>query len=94
MVHCAKCGVVPVPESQLPVKCPTGSISARAGNPLDADLAWKNIACPHCGGPATRDTDTLDTFVDSSWYFVRFCDPHAGTPVNRVAADYWLPVDQ
>ncbi len=94
MVHCAKCGVVPVKESDLPIALPADIAFNVKGNPLDADLAWKNVACPKCGGAAHRDTDTLDTFVDSSWYFVRFTDTAAQAPVNRGAADYWLPVDQ
>jgi leucyl-tRNA synthetase len=64
------------------------------GNPLDHHTAWKTVACPVCGAPARRDTDTLDTFVDSSWYFARFCDTQSELPVSREAADYWLPVDQ
>jgi leucyl-tRNA synthetase len=94
MVHCAKCGVVALKESDLPVLLPEKLDFSKSGNPLDRDLAWKTTTCPDCGGPATRDTDTLDTFADSSWYFARFCDPHAQTPVNKDAADYWLPVDQ
>jgi leucyl-tRNA synthetase len=94
MVHCPKCGVVALKESDLPVLLPEKIDFSKSGNPLDRDLAWKNITCPDCGGPATRDTDTLDTFADSSWYFARFCDPHAQEPVNKQAADYWLPVDQ
>ena len=94
MVHCVKCGVVALKESDLPVLLPEKIDFSKSGNPLDRDLAWKNIMCPTCGGPAHRDTDTLDTFADSSWYFARFCDPHAQEPVNKDAADYWLPVDQ
>ncbi len=94
MVHCPKCGVVALKESDLPVLLPEKIDFSKSGNPLDRDLAWKTTTCPDCGGPATRDTDTLDTFADSSWYFARFCDPHAETPVNKDAADYWLPVDQ
>ncbi len=94
MVHCAKCGVVALAESDLPVLLPEKIDFSKSGNPLDRDLAWKNVTCPQCGGPAHRDTDTLDTFADSSWYFARFCDPHADAPVNKAAADYWLPVDQ
>ncbi|HSZ11507.1 MAG TPA: leucine--tRNA ligase, partial [Rhizomicrobium sp.] len=94
MVHCAKCGVVPVAPSDLPVLLPEELKFDVRGNPLDHDPTWKHVKCPSCGGEAVRDTDTLDTFVDSSWYFARFCDPHASTPVDRNAVDYWLPVDQ
>jgi leucyl-tRNA synthetase len=94
VVHCAKCGVVALPESALPVKLPEKIDFSKTGNPLDRDLAWKNTTCPSCGGAAVRDTDTLDTFADSSWYFARFCAPHAAEPVEKAAADYWLPVDQ
>ena len=94
MIHCAKCGVVPVPKDQLPVKLPDVINFNVKGNPLDADTSWKSATCPTCKGSATRDTDTLDTFADSSWYFVRFTNPAADEPVDRAAADYWLPVDQ
>jgi leucyl-tRNA synthetase len=94
MVHCATCGVVPVPEGALPVLLPEKINFAVRGNPLDADLDWKTSVCPSCGEAAVRDTDTLDTFADSSWYFARFTDPASDTPVNKKAADYWLPVDQ
>ena len=94
VVHCAKCGVVAVKEADLPVLLPDAIDFSKIGNPLDRDLKWKATTCPDCGGPATRDTDTLDTFVDSSWYFARFTDSHAKDPVNKQAADYWLPVDQ
>ena len=94
VVHCAACGIVPVPESELPVVLPKDVAFDRPGNPLDWHDAWRNVPCPQCGGPALRETDTLDTFVDSSWYFARFCSPGAATPVDRAAADYWLPVDQ
>ena len=94
MVHCAKCGVVPVAEKDLPVTLPDTIDFAVHGNPLDHDPLWKHTTCPSCGGQAMRDTDTLDTFVDSSWYFARFCDTHAKEPINRDATNYWLPVDQ
>ena len=94
VIHCAKCGVVPVPETDLPVKLPDTINFSVHGNPLDHDPVWKYIKCPTCGADALRDTDTLDTFVDSSWYFARFCDTHAEAPVNRDAVNYWLPVDQ
>jgi leucyl-tRNA synthetase len=94
VVHCAKCGVVALKDTDLPVLLPDAIDFSKTGNPLDRDTAWKTTTCPDCGGPATRDTDTLDTFVDSSWYFARFTDSHARQPVNKQAADYWLPVDQ
>ncbi len=94
MVHCKKCGVVPVREADLPVLLPDVIDFSRQGNPLDRDMHWKSTKCPSCGGAASRDTDTLDTFADSSWYFARFTDPTSDTPVNKDAADYWLPVDQ
>ena len=94
MIHCAKCGVVPANESDLPIKLPDDLNFSVPGNPLDHHPTWKHTACPGCGGEALRDTDTLDTFVDSSWYFARFCDTHAEGPVNPKALDYWMPVDQ
>ncbi len=94
MIHCQTCGVVPVPKDQLPVKLPEVINFNVKGNPLDADTTWKNTICPTCKGHAVRDTDTLDTFADSSWYFTRFTDPASDTPVNKDAANYWLAVDQ
>jgi leucyl-tRNA synthetase len=94
MVHCPRCGVVPVKEADLPVKLPENIAFNVKGNPLDAHPTWKNVLCPNCGGNAARDTDTFDTFVDSSWYFARFCDAAAQEAVNRAAVGYWLPVDQ
>jgi leucyl-tRNA synthetase len=94
IVHCPGCGVVPVPAEQLPVTLPDGLDFSRPGNALARHPTWKHTFCPSCGGPATRETDTLDTFVDSAWYFARFANPAAETPIDRAAADYWLPVDQ
>jgi leucyl-tRNA synthetase len=94
MIHCDACGVVPVPDEQLPVTLPDDARFDRPGNPLDHHPTWKHVACPRCGAPARRETDTFDTFVDSSWYFARFCSPHAEAPVQRKAVDHWLPVDQ
>ena len=94
VVHCPDCGMVPVPETDLPVRLPDDVELGRPGNPLDHHPRWKYVACPACGTDAMRDTDTLDTFVDSSWYFLRFCSPHADIPMTREAIDYWMPVDQ
>ena len=95
IVHCEKCGVVPVPEKDLPVVLPDDVSFDKPGNPLDRHPTWKNVKCPKCSGPARRETDTMDTFVDSSWYFARFTDPWIKTaPTDRKMADDWLPVDQ
>ena len=94
VIHCAKCGVVPVPKDQLPVALPDDLEFGKPGNALDRHPTWKHVNCPSCGSAATRETDTLDTFVDSSWYFARFTDTEAADPVNKAAADYWMPVDQ
>jgi len=94
IIHCPACGAVPVPRDQLPVVLPDDIDFETPGNPLDRHPSWKNVACPSCGGAATRETDTMDTFVDSSWYYVRFTAPEATTPVDIDAAHYWLPVDQ
>ncbi len=94
VVHCPACGVVPLPESALPVILPEDVDFKRPGNPLDRHDAWRVTECPRCGGRAERETDTLDTFVDSSWYFARFCSPTAEEPVSSEAAAHWLPVDQ
>jgi leucyl-tRNA synthetase len=95
IIHCEACGVVPVPAKDLPVTLPEDVSFDRPGNPLDRHPTWKNVACPQCGKPARRETDTMDTFVDSSWYFARFTDPWLTTaPTDRKIADRWLPVDQ
>ncbi|OUJ15894.1 leucyl-tRNA synthetase [Acetobacter orientalis] len=94
VIHCDSCGAVAVPDDQLPVKLPEDVTFDKPGNPLDHHPTWKHVNCPKCGKPATRETDTFDTFVDSSWYFARFTAPHAQTPTVRDAADGWLAVDQ
>ncbi|MCF3948148.1 leucine--tRNA ligase [Acidiphilium sp. AL] len=94
VIHCEICGAVPVPEKQLPVRLPEDVAFDKPGNPLDHHPTWKHVACPQCGAAATRETDTFDTFVDSSWYFARFCAPHAASPTDRAAVDRWMPVDQ
>ena len=94
IIHCDNCGVVEVPESDLPVKLPDDVSFDKPGNPLEHHKTWKNVACPKCNKEARRETDTFDTFVDSSWYFARFCSPHANQPVQDDAVNYWLPVDQ
>jgi leucyl-tRNA synthetase len=94
VIHCTACGVVPVPDDQLPLRLPEDVTFDRPGNPLDHHPTWKHVACPACGAAAMRETDTCDTFVDSSWYFARFCSPQASTPLNRAAVDHWMPVDQ
>jgi leucyl-tRNA synthetase len=94
VIHCTDCGAVPVPREALPVLLPDDVAFDKPGNPLDHHPSWKQVACPSCGKAALRDTDTMDTFVDSSWYFARFCSPRSDAPVARDAVDYWLPVDQ
>ena len=94
VVHCADCGVVPVAAKDLPVKLPEDATFDKPGNPLERHPSWKHVDCPSCHKPALRETDTMDTFVDSSWYYVRFTAPGATTPVDKKAAQYWLPVDQ
>ncbi len=94
VVHCTACGIVPVPTDDLPVTLPEDATFDMPGNPLDRHPTWKHVTCPKCAAPALRETDTMDTFVDSSWYFVRFTAPDAKTPTDQAAANYWLPVDQ
>ncbi len=94
IIHCETCGVVPVPEKDLPVRLPDDVTFDHPGNPLDRHPTWKNVHCPQCGKAGRRETDTMDTFVDSSWYFVRFTDPWIDAPTDRAYVDKWLPVDQ
>jgi leucyl-tRNA synthetase len=94
VICCSACGIVPVPEKDLPVILPEDVSFEVPGNPLDHHPTWKHVLCPCCGGPARRETDTLDTFFDSSWYFLRFCSARAPVAFEREAVDYWMPVDQ
>jgi leucyl-tRNA synthetase len=93
IIHCDSCGPVPVPKDQLPVRLPDDVDFSYPGNPLDVHPGFRGAACPKCGGPARRETDTLDTFVDSSWYFLRFCAPKADD-IDIAAIRRWMPVDQ
>ncbi|GGK34526.1 leucine--tRNA ligase [Salinarimonas ramus] len=95
VIHCEACGVVPAARDTLPVTLPEDITFDKPGNPLDRHPTWRDVSCPKCGGAAKRETDTMDTFVDSSWYFARFTDPHlADRPTDPKEADGWLPVDQ
>jgi len=94
IIHCETCGITPVPKADLPVILPDDVSFDKPGNPLEHHATWKNIDCPNCGKAARRETDTFDTFIDSSWYFARFCSPKSDDPVDTAAANYWLPVDQ
>ncbi len=93
-IHCDACGVVPVPKDQLPVTLPEDVSFDIPGNPLERHLSWKHVTCPKCGKPARRETDTLDTFVDSSWYFIRFASQPDDKPFDKAVAGQWLPVGQ
>ncbi|MCY4230913.1 MAG: leucine--tRNA ligase [Alphaproteobacteria bacterium] len=95
VIHCRTCGIVPVPRADLPVTLPDDVTFDHPGNPLDRHPTWKHVPCPSCGAPAERETDTFDTFFESSWYFARYCSPGVeDRPFDRKAVDYWMPVDQ
>jgi len=94
VIHCEDCGVIPVPKQDLPVKLPEDVTFDKPGNPLDRHPTWRHVACPQCGKDARRETDTMDTFVDSSWYFTRFTAPWGKEPTDPAVANRWLPVDQ
>jgi leucyl-tRNA synthetase len=94
VVHCEDCGVVPEKKENLPVQLPDDVTFDIPGNPLDRHPTWRDCACPNCGKPARRETDTMDTFVDSSWYYARFTAPRAETPTVMEEAEYWMNVDQ
>jgi leucyl-tRNA synthetase len=94
VIHCEVCGTIPVPKKDLPVRLPDDIPLDKPGNALDHHPSWKHVDCPSCGGPALRETDTMDTFVDSSWYFARFTAPDAKDPTIPGIANAWLPVDQ
>ena len=94
VIHCPDCGIKPVPREELPVRLPDDIAFDAPGNPLDSHPTWRDVPCPDCGAAAKRDSDTMDTFVDSSWYYARFCSPRAEDPVREEDVGQWLPVDQ
>jgi leucyl-tRNA synthetase len=94
IIHCPSCGVVPVPDDQLPVVLPEDVSFDKPGNPLAHHPSWKHVSCPTCGAAAERETDTFDTFFESSWYFARYASPHSDKGIDRDLAQRWLPVDQ
>ncbi|MCC7260279.1 MAG: leucine--tRNA ligase, partial [Alphaproteobacteria bacterium] len=93
VIHCEQCGPQAVPEKDLPVTLPEDVTFDKPGNPLDHHPTWKHVPCPACGAKARRETDTFDTFMESSWYFARFCSPKSDTPFDKQAVAYWMPVD-
>jgi len=94
IIHCGDCGIVPVPAADLPVVLPEDVEFDTPGNPLERHATWKHVDCPSCGKAAIRETDTFDTFVDSSWYAIRYTAPNADVPIDREAASRWMPADQ
>ena len=94
IIYCTDCGTVPVPLDQLPVELPEDVTFDKPGNPLEHHPTWKHVNCPKCKKPAQRETDTFDTFFESSWYFARFCSPHSSKAFDADAVKYWMPVDQ
>ena len=94
IIHCDSCGEVPVPEKDLPVVLPEDLVPDGSGNPLTKDERFLKVDCPCCGKPARRETDTMDTFIDSSWYYMRYCSPDAKDAMVDARNDYWMPMDQ